>query len=254
MSRMFSCMFVLFDRVCVCLRTLREWLRMLLKSSKPYFAGRASKAFVSLLAIVVFFLACSGCVSTSYIVDGNRYVSVEEAYARLNEMTGSIRQVITPLPQPILRRALVALPSDKEISSVRFSIAGSALANPEIRDFVIHTIHEWFALMAEAIQKRGVFKELTTKYYDDPESAPTDDVDYLIICDVDGWSLKDSSSHARKKIWNIGFNITSFVSIIRLESKTYLLLDPSKKAVPRTLSFLEALEAAALEFKSANHD
>jgi hypothetical protein len=171
-------------------------------------------------------VACEyGCGRAYFIAGGQRFNTAAEANVRLQEMRSAARQAVTPLAKPLAARAVVALPTDREIANSHVRITGnSAALSTEQLDFTRKYVSDEFLFLAEMIQKRAIFREATVERLDDVETVPAQKGDFVVLCDVDGWTLKKTATGGRKR------------AIFDLSKNDYTL---------RIQSFLDSLETAA---------
>jgi hypothetical protein len=150
------------------------------------------RILVSLVCSVLFIAILAGC--TRYTVHGETFGSSSEALQKQSEIHAHILNKITPTDKPVHGTALVLIPSDVEIHK-NYIRSGS---NPSIReqiDYLIMGSKNNFQCMADAIRKRGIFDSISVERHNgNPATFPLGDYDFMVIADVDGWSIKSKAA------------------------------------------------------------
>jgi hypothetical protein len=187
------------------------------------------KKYYALFFSLILVAHLEGGESVKYRYGNEMFSSAEQALAKQRADNERVLEAIQPTSTPIHGRALVALPSKEELrkhyNHTRGGMGwgGMVLPTQEQLDYPCAILEGDHDALCKAVQKRGVFDEVTTVQVNDPAAASIGESDFLIYRDVDGWFVKNRRSAPQK-----------------------IVIDASGlPSVPRTISFLDSLEERA---------
>ena len=185
---------------------------------------QAGKKWLCLLAVLLSAALLAGCASVKYTYGTQTFSTSGEALAAQRANLDGILAAIQPTSTPVHGKALVALPSRTEVRKHYVHITGNAsLLGQEQLDYVCATLEADHEMLANAMQKRGVFDQLTTTQAEDPAAVSIGGNEFLIYCDIDGWFIKTPKSSPYKVVMDAS----------------------AAPGLPRTRAFLDTLEQTA---------
>ncbi len=182
------------------------------------------KKYSALFFGLILMAHLAGCDTVKYKYGNETFSSPEQAFAKQKADNERILEAIQPTSTPVHGRVLIALPSKEELRKHYIhTIGGIVLPSKEQLDYPCASLETDHDLVARAVQKRGVFDEVTTVQANDPAATSVGDNDFLVYRDVDGWFIKGRKSAPTKIVMDAG----------------------STPGIPRIRSFLDSIEERA---------
>lgn len=182
---------------------------------------KTMKTYSVLLFGLILVMHLAGCESVKYRYGNETFSSPEQALAKQKADNERILEGIQTTSTPVHGRALIALPSKEELHKHYIhTTGGMVVPSKEQWDYPCSILEGDHDALCKAVQRRGVFDEVTTVQVNDPAAAPLGESDFLIYRDVDGWFIKGRKS-----------------------APTKIVMDASNlPSVPRTRGFLDSIE------------
>jgi hypothetical protein len=146
------------------------------------------KLLPALFLVASSILILNGC-SAGYKIGVKQFDSSEDALKYQADLFAEFKNQITPSKKPVGGIVLILIPSDDEIT--RNYIRYGQRTRKEDFEFILTGFRENIQYLAEAIVIRQIFDSAQIRRHDgNPANTTVGDNDFLIFCDVDGWSIK----------------------------------------------------------------
>jgi hypothetical protein len=173
------------------------------------------KKYYALFFGLILVAHLAGCESVQYRYGNETFSSSEQALAKQKVDNDKVLETIQPTSTPVHGRALIALPSKEELHKHYIhTTGGMVVPSKEQWDYPCSILEGDHDALCKAVQKRGVFDEVTIVQVNDPAAASIGENDFLIYRDVDGWFIKGRKSAPAK----IVMDVDSLPSVLRTKS------------------------------------
>ena len=184
--------------------------------------SRMNKKHLTLFSAVLLGIFLAGCGTSKYYHYGNEsFSSADEALAKQTAEISGIIDAINPTTTPVHGKVLVAIPSRAEL---RKHFGDPNAVKREYLDYACALYENAYDMLIKAIQKKGLFDQVTTTRVTNPAATAIGENEFLIyLDDIDGWFIKGPKSAPREIVADV-------YRVLRL---------------PRTQPFLESVEQNA---------
>ena len=141
----------------------------------------------------------AACGPSRYTLWGARNTLNIETFESSSEALqnrADILNKITPTVNPVHGTALVLVPSAVEINKNYIRSGFNAIySDKEQIDSLIKSGSNYFQFIADAIQKRRIFDSVAVEHHNgNLASVPFGDYDFMVIADVDGWTIRSKAT------------------------------------------------------------